>query len=74
MSEPDNMQDQLEQMMDKVGIGNLIQLIGCVCSEKADHIRYNWQDRPLAAWWDKTARTLERFGERVKDYQFENME
>lgn len=47
--------DALEAMIDRIGLPAVLDLLGEVCSAKADHIRENWQDSPLAESWDNDA-------------------
>ena len=44
--------DDLELIVDQIGITGLCDLIAEVCSAKADHIESNWQDEILAKEWD----------------------
>ena len=47
--------DQLETLIDAVGIESILMGISDICGEKADHIRANWQDNVLARRWDVVA-------------------
>jgi len=49
------MNDELELMIDKFGLHNVLTALEQVCQEKADHIRSAWQDRVLANAWDAAA-------------------
>ena len=48
----------LEELIDKHGILHVLTGLECVCTEKADHIRVNWQDKELARRWDRVARKI----------------
>jgi hypothetical protein len=50
--------EQIESVIDRTGIAAVISGIAQICSEKADHIRENWQDENLATEWDKLAARL----------------
>lgn len=50
--------DALEAMIDKIGLNAVVETLAEVCSAKADHIRTNWQDEPLAKGWDRRAARL----------------
>jgi hypothetical protein len=58
---------QLEAMVDKVGLSNVLYALAHIARMKADHIAINWQDHRLARSWgddanriEKTIRTLSR--------------
>jgi hypothetical protein len=55
----------LELTVDAVGINKTLELLAAVCGEKAEHIRVNWQDAPLAKSWDKASETIEVARRRV---------
>jgi hypothetical protein len=46
--------DQIEEAIDADGAWNLLLALEIVLSEKAEHLRTNWQDK-------KTARVYDRF-------------
>lgn len=50
-----NIADQLEQLVDQYSLKCILECLSTICSEKADHIRTNWQDRDLAKEWQHTA-------------------
>jgi len=50
--------DTLESLIDAKGIQTVLETIGQICSEKADHIATNWQDTGLAKEWDRLAARL----------------
>jgi len=52
--------DDLEQMIDRLGLSRVLFLMAEICAEKADHIETNWQDRPLAYEWIKDAKALDK--------------
>jgi len=53
--------DSLEIMMDKHGLDTVMLALSHICSEKADHVRSNWQDENLAKAWDKNAERMCRY-------------
>ena len=55
----DDMQVFAEAAMDQNGLYNLLSEIREVVLMKAEHIRTNWQDEPLALQWDHVATVLE---------------
>lgn len=40
----------LETLIDRYGLACVFETVALICSAKADHIRENWQDEPLAPW------------------------
>lgn len=50
--------DDLEDMVDAVGIHGIMDALSTIASEKADHVRANWQDDAMAKEWDRVARYL----------------
>jgi hypothetical protein len=50
----------MEEVMDKEGLAQLVQLVAEICYEKAEHVLTNWQDKNLAKLWEKDAKLLER--------------
>lgn len=46
---------QLEEMVDKVGMANVLYALEHICGMKAEHILANWQDRSTAQWWQRRA-------------------
>lgn len=47
--------ETLEAMIDKHGLVHVLTGLACVCREKADHLRSNWQDEKSAKQWDRNA-------------------
>jgi len=50
----------LENMIDKLGLDRVLDMISEVCYDKAEHARSTWQDERLARRWEKTARAVNR--------------
>lgn len=48
----------LENMIDKHGLLHVVTGLDFICSEKAEHIRHNWQDKKTARVWDKASYSL----------------
>jgi len=49
------MNDTLEQLIDKHGLGNVLSSIAGICGEKADHVRVSYSDERLADDWDSAS-------------------
>lgn len=50
--------DDLERLIDRHGIANVLNAIGEISGEKAAHIASMWQDTTLSKRWDKLATWL----------------
>lgn len=50
----------LEGAVDRLGLREVIEHLASICSEKAEHLRSNWQDERSAARWDADTERLER--------------
>jgi hypothetical protein len=48
--------EMLEELIDKHGLQHVLVGLELVCSEKAEHIRMNWQDQITAKPWDAAAK------------------
>ena len=48
----------LEAMIDAHGLQHILTGLECVCQEKAEHIRCNWQDNKTARVWDTAAKRI----------------
>ncbi len=51
---------ELEQLVDKFGLSDVLALLSEICSEKELHIESNWQDHTLAKKWRKAELALDR--------------
>ncbi len=50
--------DTIETIIDKHSMADVMMALVMITSEKADHIRGNWQDDDLAARWDRVSDAL----------------
>ncbi len=50
--------EEIEAIIDRVGMLCFINTVIDICEEKADHIRSNWQDKHLAKVWERKAKVL----------------
>lgn len=55
--------DVLEAMIDARGLDHVLIGLELICSEKAEHIRTNWQDKKTARPWDKWANRFHKLAE-----------
>jgi hypothetical protein len=58
----------LETMVDKVGLRNVVYALSHIASEKAEHLRTNWQDPGQAIYWENDARKLDMLAARLNAY------
>lgn len=50
----------LESMVDSVGLVGVVEALSCICVEKAEHLRANWQDEASARDFERCMRVLDR--------------
>jgi hypothetical protein len=55
----------LETMVDRVGLNNVLYALAHICRAKGEHLRAAWQDATTANVWDKNAVALDRVQERL---------
>ena len=57
---PDSSADfaTLEALVDRYGLASTVETLSLIACAKADHIRENWQDEPLATAWDTAAAAI----------------
>ncbi len=51
--------DHLEAFVDTIGLSMILSDLSEIASEKAEHVRSNWQDHTLAQLWDRAAHRLD---------------
>ena len=56
----DARKDELEALVDTLGLERVLELLGEVCCDKADHLRTNWQDEAQARAWERSAKVLDK--------------
>jgi hypothetical protein len=54
-----NITEQLEALIDGSSLLDVLTGLSLICSEKADHIRDNWQDTTTARTWRKASNEIE---------------
>lgn len=60
MTATERIADKIEAIMDSEGVTEFAAMCACVCREKADHLRCNWQDEGTAKVWDRLALRFEQ--------------
>jgi len=59
--------DELEAMVDQIGLDGVLYALANIARLKADHVRENWQDEELARSWQRDAATVEKCGDDVEN-------
>ena len=49
---------EVEKMVDRASLLDVMAALELMCCEKAAHVRENWQDKSLASQWDLCARAI----------------
>lgn len=55
----------LEAMIDRHGLYTIVSMLSDICSDKAQHIRTNWQDDSTATQWEKAMAIVDRAAGRI---------
>ena len=45
----------LESLIDSSSLADVLETLAEICDGKSQHIAENWQDKPLAAQWNRAA-------------------
>ena len=51
--------EDLERLIDRVGLESVLRALAAICGEKASHIEHAWQDRRGASPWRKIAARID---------------
>lgn len=52
--------DQVEALVDQVGMNDMVDFLTAIAYAKAEHLRTNWQDEKSAKIWEHDAKILAR--------------
>lgn len=52
--------EELEALIDLLGLESVLSSIASICLEKADHIESNWQDASLSKCWETASGKISR--------------
>lgn len=57
----------LEALLDQPGmtVPALLYALASVCSDKAEHVRANWQDEALGKAWDRAQTIVEKAADKM---------
>lgn len=56
----------LERLVDAYGLETVLYILGDICTDKAEHIRSNWQDERTAKYWGKRSIKITRTADAVR--------
>ncbi len=56
----DEWRETLEHLLDASTPDLLIEALSVIATEKADHVRTNWQDDETARQWERIAKSLDK--------------
>jgi hypothetical protein len=59
MAERSEVEDELEAIVDHIGLSNTIEALATVCVTKATHLKSNWQDAGAARPWTRLGLRLD---------------
>ena len=50
----------VEELVDKLTLSTILEMLERICHKKAENLRTNWQDETSAKLWEKAARQIEQ--------------
>ena len=56
----EQVKEAIERLVDASSADAVLCAFADVCTEKAEHLRTNWQDEDTALVWDKLARAVSK--------------
>lgn len=59
--------EQLEAIIDSIGLAMTVRAISTICYEKAEHIATNWQDASTGKVWAKGGALLDVTAIKIKN-------
>lgn len=63
--------DMVENLMDRLGVPGLLDLISSLCDAKSEHILASYSDRELAERWGNAQMRLDRVAAIIREYKLE---
>ena len=57
--------EELEAIVDKLCVADVLALLAGICHDKAEHVECNWQDSHAAKWWTHAAGICENASSKV---------
>jgi hypothetical protein len=57
----------LEMLVDRHGLKQVIDMLATICEEKAEHVSINWQDIHLARSWKRDANKLAQWNAKLEN-------
>jgi hypothetical protein len=62
----ESLQNELEALIDRYGMSQVLLGIAAVCYEKEDHLRTNWQDTTTARAWHSDGVAVENLAAKIR--------
>jgi len=62
--------DLLEEIIDRHTLSDVLVMLSNICLAKAEHIRTNWQDAPLARAWERDSKVVGKTADRCLGSSF----
>jgi flagellar motor switch protein FliM len=60
------LETELELLIDKSTLENVLEALANVCHAKTDHLLSNWQDKGQAREWSRAARQIQTLAAKVQ--------
>lgn len=57
--------DELEAIVDAIGLGMTLSVLAMIAGDKADHLRSNWQDAGTAKVWEAAGRDIGKLAAKI---------
>jgi hypothetical protein len=70
MAREDDLDYKLEKLVDATSLAKVCDMLSGISGQKAEHIRENWQDAPLARKWDAASTRLHKL---ASDFRKRNL-
>lgn len=61
---------ELEEILDRQGLVQLLGMLESICYDKAQHLMENWQDMDTAKVWERDAKKIGNLSEKVESPYF----
>jgi len=52
--------NELETVIDRTSLSNVLDLLADICGDKGEHLRSNWQDENTAKVWEHAGKHIAR--------------
>ena len=59
--------DDLEGMIDRFSLSEVLQALSGICDEKASHLESNWQDKNAAKCWTRDGAKITKLAGKLEN-------